>query len=344
MGRQINEQREQIKKMRSKCQFFEDESVRMSQKVRRYRSKAIEEEMFRKQAFLDIECLREVTVELQKINLELTESPQIKIIEQKLYKFQRGLASTSKVLAEQNGRHSTELAEVWERVDQVYSRVEELHEMTGKLKEERAEAGKLLKVGKQRIKECKDTLKMLQEQFAKLKARSQDTTKNYQVLLRRQDEESAKMSSMKVKYKEILEEVVSNNKWYKRQNEELSKENEVLKKENDELVESLMAYLMLNQQSGNIKGSKAGKALKPLAKMAENKRVPEPVHKRQEDEEDEDDHLKKSLAWKDYPLPEPVELPQPPDPEYRDDRFNKALGIKVKDMPVLLAQTSDLGT
>ena len=75
----------------------------------------------------------------------------------------------------------------------------------------------------------------------RLKKRANDSQAAHDRLLKRQDEESSKIASLKVKYKEILEELVGNNKWYKRRNEELQNENAKLKKENADLLESLMA-------------------------------------------------------------------------------------------------------
>ena len=69
-------------------------------------------------------------MELQKINLELTEAPQIKIIEAKLFKFQKGLTETAKVLTKQNESHQGELEAVWARVEEVGGQVDALHSMS----------------------------------------------------------------------------------------------------------------------------------------------------------------------------------------------------------------------
>lgn len=83
-SKQILEQREQIKLLRVNLHKLEDENIRMLTVSKRYQRKAIEEEMFLKQAMKEVETLKEVTVELQRMNLELNESPQMKLIEKKL--------------------------------------------------------------------------------------------------------------------------------------------------------------------------------------------------------------------------------------------------------------------
>ena len=57
-GKQIVEQREQIKLMRNKLQNFEEESIRATQKAKRYKAKATEEEMFRRQAYCKMKFFR----------------------------------------------------------------------------------------------------------------------------------------------------------------------------------------------------------------------------------------------------------------------------------------------
>lgn len=230
-------------------------------------------------------------------------------------------------------------------------RVEKLYEVTEKLKQDRAEAGKLLQVGKDRIKECKKTLKDMQADYIKMKARNQDAGFNYQRLVKRTDEELKKVELLKKKYKEILEELCSNNKWYKTQNAELLTENTKLKKENVEILESLMAYLMLNQDSANLKGS-AKAALGPLAETARDIRVPTPVDEpSSSDEEVVDPKTGKkkkqkktgprgfnkprniSLATQAYPLNQGIDLP--PAPDHMDELLSPRI-TREKEVPIML--------
>ena len=60
---------------------MEKDNMKMMHKYKRHRCKWIECEMFLKQAYIEIESLREVTEQMQRQNLELTESPMIKVIE-----------------------------------------------------------------------------------------------------------------------------------------------------------------------------------------------------------------------------------------------------------------------
>lgn len=74
--------------------------------------------------------MRQVTVELQRMNLELHESPQMKLIEQKLYKFQKGLTKRTKELNDQNDLQEKAVEEIWVRVEKVNTKVDGLYAMT----------------------------------------------------------------------------------------------------------------------------------------------------------------------------------------------------------------------
>lgn len=63
----------------------------------------------------------------------MSESPELKVIEAKLMKFQRGLGKKTKEMAEVNEKHEKEVAAIWGRVDVVNVKVDGLYEMTAKV-------------------------------------------------------------------------------------------------------------------------------------------------------------------------------------------------------------------
>jgi len=129
-AKQIFEQRDLVKSLRNRLYNMEQDNVRATSKAKRCERRAYEEEMFLKQALKEIETLRQVTVELQRMNLELHESPQMKLIEQKLYKFQKGLTKRTKELNDQNDLQEKAVEEIWMRVEKVNTKVDGLYEMT----------------------------------------------------------------------------------------------------------------------------------------------------------------------------------------------------------------------
>ncbi|CAD7922770.1 unnamed protein product [Amoebophrya sp. A25] len=337
-AKQILEQREQVKFMRTRLLQMEADNDRATRKAKRSEQRAYEEEMFLKQAMKEIETLRQVTVELQRMNLELHESPQMKLIEQKLYKFQKELTKRTKALNDQNDAQEEAVKEIWVRVEAVNKKVDGLTSMTESLNQDRNEAGVLLKVGKERIKECKVTIQKLAQDFQVLKQNSEDAERKYQKLLKRQDEESNKVAALQRVYREVLEELVGNNKWYKRVNKDLETENAQLKSENTELLESLMAYLMLNQQSSMLKG-RAKQALDPLTVTAEKKRVPPPLDNKKENaDEGHDDPDHNSISRTPYPIHEPIDLPPPPEGSFLSPRVL----VPAKNVPILLGEITEV--
>ena len=77
----MQEQREKNRNYRIALEKIEKDNFGMMSKYKRHRGKAIESEMFLKQAYAEIDGLREVTVAMQKQNLGLRESPMVKVIE-----------------------------------------------------------------------------------------------------------------------------------------------------------------------------------------------------------------------------------------------------------------------
>ena len=71
LNKALHEAREEIKGYRQKLHGMEDDNTKMLRKYKRHRTKATEAEMFLKQSYVEIESLREVTVQLQRQNLEM---------------------------------------------------------------------------------------------------------------------------------------------------------------------------------------------------------------------------------------------------------------------------------
>lgn len=241
-----------------------------------------------KRAKKDCETMMGVTVAVQKENVNLVMNPLVKVLQKKL----KDLALRYKVIVDKmkvaNEEQEERVVVLTERLTGLDTSVDELWRTTTELVQQRQDAAKLIKSGKEKIQEFRELHDQLTDQLHKMRSKVDEAVKQCNATMDKLKSDGERVEAMKKEYRSILENLVGQNKmWQMRYKEDvgrleseketLASETEQFRSENKALVESLMSYLLLHQTKSKLgECERAKEILEPLCNEAERYRKKNP--------------------------------------------------------------------
>eukprot|EP00397_Hematodinium_sp_SG-2012_P036450 GEMP01039353.1.p1 GENE.GEMP01039353.1~~GEMP01039353.1.p1 ORF type:complete len:463 (+),score=141.64 GEMP01039353.1:57-1445(+) len=260
-------------------------------------------------------AMRQVAVELQRECMRGGQASMIKELTDKFGAVAKKQISVLEFVRHDSAKQEGKLSVFLEQFQRVDDTVQDLHKMTNKLVQDRAAAAKLISEGREKMEEFQNIYKSLKKELQKMRSEINEVVDTCTRSAETRAKDAKRIDDMARAYKTVLEELVANNKWYKQENADIHRQNEELRAENSELLESLMAYLLLNQKAEFVKNTPCERALGPLCVKASRKRVASPSSEMKlETSRMELETSRKPLSQQLYPPESPAHATQP-EPE-----------------------------
>lgn len=222
-----------------------DWSLHATVRSKRYISsssyKAQECSLFRR----EVQELRAACEYLAGMNLSMTKNPDITIIERKLAKIAKQFAGIANELRVETEKREA-IADVFgQQLDAVDDTIQQLWDLTKTMAAHRDDCTRLLKHGRDQVKELgeqhEELIESVRVQMVKLK-RSSETAAQLQT--QREADEGAIHDAI-TQYTEKLRPLIEENKAILKVTKQKEKEAEVLRNQNDQLIHSLETYRKL---------------------------------------------------------------------------------------------------
>lgn len=229
------------KELREKMDWSLHATISTKKNVANSSRKAQENSLFRR----EVQELRAACEYLAGLNLSMTKNPDVTIIEKKLAKVAKQFAGIASELREETEKREA-IADVFgAQLDEVDEFIQKLWDLTKTMAAHRDDCTRLLKHGKNQVKELAENhgalMKKVKAQTHQLANASQAAAK---LQVSRENDEAAIQEAIK-QWTEKLQPLLEENKSLLKVTRQKEKEAEVLRNHNEQLLYALETYRKL---------------------------------------------------------------------------------------------------
>eukprot|EP00746_Dinoflagellata_sp_MGD_P161003 gnl/MRDRNA2_/MRDRNA2_88010_c0_seq1.p1 gnl/MRDRNA2_/MRDRNA2_88010_c0~~gnl/MRDRNA2_/MRDRNA2_88010_c0_seq1.p1 ORF type:complete len:405 (-),score=118.51 gnl/MRDRNA2_/MRDRNA2_88010_c0_seq1:15-1229(-) len=252
----------------------------------------------------ELEKVRKACVMLQRENLELADNPLVVGMKKQLMNMERGYGDIVVQVRETQKSQEGMIDRLKPRLQELHDAAQILWTETSAIASQREEAARLIAIGNARISEFEQLLKdlgevrdqsafVLMEHDVDIKAESAN-----------QEKRVKEAKQLRKDYCQLINEFRCQNHGLHERKKKAEKDVKTLREEQERLLESLMGYLLVFQESERITSVPAKEILAPLCFKASELRSQMPQEDIWQDEDDDEEEGEVPLCRRPYPSPD----------------------------------------
>lgn len=258
----------------------------------------------------ELDKVRTACVMLQRENLELADNPLVVKMKKMLSNMEQSYGNIVTQTKETQQSQEGMIDRLKPQLQELSDVAQVLWKETSAIASNREEAARLIAIGNARIAEFEQLLKELKDvrdQAAFLLMEQEAEIKEERANHEKRVKEA---KQIRKDYCQLVNEFTLQKRGLHERGKKADDDVKILREEQERLLESLMGYLLVCQESGRITSEPAKEILIPLCHQADELRAKMPQEDIWEDEveEEEEEEFEIPLSKKPYPSPDGMEM------------------------------------